>query len=295
MQLQLRNRVVDPFTSPLVMGVLNVTPDSFSDGGDYSTTDKAVGRALKMIAEGADIIDVGPESTRPGSQPVPTDEQIARAIPVIEAVREANPTITISIDTRLASVARAALDAGADMINDISALGDDPGMAEVVARSGALVCLMHRKGRPIDMQRGGGPDYDDVIGEIRTFLRDRMRSAVARGIDKSRIIVDPGIGFGKRVEHNLLILKHLDRFVALGRPVLVGASRKSFIGKVLGTEDPRQREVGSLAGAVIAALAGAAILRVHDVRPTVEALRLCNAVRDGGFGGLKTNGAGRPL
>ena len=276
------------------MGVLNVTPDSFSDGGDYSTTNEAIGRAVEMIAEGADIIDVGPESTRPGSQPVPADEQIARAIPVIEAVREANPPITISIDTRLASVAKAALDAGADMVNDISALGDDPGMAQVVAKSGALVCLMHRRGRPLDMQRGGGPDYDDVIGEICTFLRERMRSAVARGIDESRIIVDPGIGFGKRVEHNLLILKHLDRFVALGRPVLVGASRKSFIGKVLATEDPKQRGAGSLACAVVAALGGAAILRVHDVRPTVEALRLCTAVRDGAFGRLESNEAGRP-
>ena len=295
MQLQLRNRPVDPSTVPLVMGVLNVTPDSFSDGGDYFTTDQAVGRALEMITEGADIIDVGPESTRPGSRPVSPDAQLARAIPVIEAVREANPMITISIDTRLAPVAQASLEAGADMINDISALGDDPGMAEVVARSGALVCLMHRKGRPIDMQRGGGPDYDDVIGEIGTFLRERMEVAVAQGIDESRIIFDPGIGFGKRVEHNLLILKHLARFVALGRPVLVGASRKSFIGKVLGREDPKQREAGSLAGAVIAALAGAAILRVHDVRPTVEALRLCTAVRKGRYGGDQDHIPGRAV
>ena len=295
MQLQLRDRAVDPSTSPLVMGVLNVTPDSFSDGGSYSTAEEAVARAFEIITEGADIIDIGPESTRPGSRPVAPDDQIARAVPVVAAVREANPRITISIDTRLAPVAQAALDAGADMINDISALGDDPGMVEVVARSGALVCLMHRKGRPIDMQHGGGPYYDDVIGEISRFLRERIQSAVAQGVDESRIIIDPGIGFGKRIEHNLMILKHLECFAGLGRPVLVGASRKSFIGKVLGAEDPKQRGAGSLACAVIAALAGAAILRVHDVRPTVEALRLCTAVRGGGYGGDQANSTGRTV
>lgn len=279
MSLKLRNRLADLSASPLVMGVLNVTPDSFSDGGDYFGPAAAVARAGEMIAEAADIIDVGPESTRPGSQGVPDDEQIARAIPVIEAIRGADPTVTISIDTRSARVARTALDAGADMVNDISALRDDPEMAETVAACGALVCLMHRRGQSADMQRDGGPHYDNVVNEICSFLGERVEYAVSRGINESRIVVDPGIGFGKRVEHNLLILKHLDRFVALGKPVLVGASRKSFIGKVLDTDDPKQRAAGSLACVAIATMAGASILRVHDVRSTVEIIRVCAAVR----------------
>ena len=270
------------------MGVLNVTPDSFSDGGDHFKPSDAVARAREMIAEGADLIDVGPESTRPahvyaeGSTEVPASEQIARAIPVIEAIREADPRITISIDTRLAPVARAALDAGADMINDVSALRDDPAMVDLVAASGALVSLMHRKGRPRDMQQGGGPQYDDVIEEIRDFFHRRLEHAVDGGVDESRIIVDPGLGFGKRVEHNLLILEHLDRLVDLDRPVLIGASRKSFIGQVLGIDDPKRRDPASLACAVLAFLSGAAIIRTHDVRPTVEALQLTAAIRNAG-------------
>lgn len=261
------------------MAVLNVTPDSFSDGGDHFALGDAVEHARHMIAEGADIIDVGPESTRPGAQPVPEAEQIARAVPVIKALRASGDEIVISIDTRVASVARAALEAGADMVNDVSALRDDAAMADCVAASGAAVVLMHMRGRPADMQTGGGPRYDDVVSEIATFLEERKRYAVSRGIDASRIIFDPGIGFGKRVEHNLLILRHLHRIVALGQPVMVGASRKSFIGQILGSDIPKQRMAGSLACAVVAVLAGAAIVRAHDVRATVEAVRICAAVR----------------
>jgi len=260
------------------MGILNVTPDSFSDGGDHFSHDAAVGHALNMIAEGADIIDIGGESTRPGAEPTPAEEQIRRAIPVIRAIRTRNSDVAISIDTRAAAVARAAVDAGADIINDVSALRDDPDMADVVAASGAAIVLMHRRGTSRDMQNGGGSHYDDVIAEITAFLQQQRDFAAGRGIDRSRIILDPGLGFGKRVEHNLTILRHLDRFVALEQPVLVGASRKRFLGSVLGVDEPKQRLAGSLACAVIAALAGAAILRVHDVLDTVEAVRLCSAV-----------------
>lgn len=284
MQFFLGNHRVERGDTPLVMGILNVTPDSFSDGGCFLGHTEALARGQAMIGEGADILDVGPESTRPGAQEVGAEEQIARAIPVINALRAVNASQVISIDTRLAGVARAAIDAGADMINDVSALRDDPGMCELVACSNATVVLMHRKGTPPSMQTGGGPHYNAVIGEICEFLSERARFAEAHGIDPSRVVIDPGIGFGKRIEHNLSILKHLDRFTALGRPVLVGASRKQFIGMVAGEanpsaiDNPRQRLAGSLACAAIAALAGAAIIRTHDVRATVEVVRLCRAV-----------------
>ncbi len=286
MSLDLRNRRFDLAVAPLVMGILNVTPDSFSDGGDHDDPKGACARAMKMIEQGADIIDVGPESTRPGAAPVSADGQIARAVGVIEAIRASDDSIPISIDTRLASVAEAALDAGADMVNDVSALRDDDAMAGVIARgrqagsaSAIPVVLMHRCGSSTDMQRGGGPAYDDVIGEIAAFFRERMAHAVRHGISPEQIVFDPGIGFGKRVEHNLLILRHLDRLVALGRPVLVGASRKSFIGSVLEIDEPQRRDQASLACAVMAVMSGAGILRVHDVRATAEAVRICQAVR----------------
>lgn len=263
---------------PLVMGILNVTPDSFSDGGEHYREDDAVARADAMIGEGADIIDVGPESTRPGATPISAKDQLRRAIPVIEAIRARHETISLSIDTRLASVARAALSAGADIVNDVSALRDDPAMAETVAAARSPVVLMHRRGTSETMQRDGGPHYDDVVGEVQAFLCERRDHAVACGIDPSCIILDPGIGFGKRVEDNLLLLRHIDRFVALGHAVLVGASRKRFLGSVLGVDDPKERRAGSLACAVLAAAAGAAILRVHDVEETVQAVRLCEAV-----------------
>jgi dihydropteroate synthase len=260
------------------MGILNVTPDSFSDGGEFLAHDRAVEGAIEMIAEGAAIIDVGPESTRPGSQPVAVDEQSRRAVPVIRDIRARDDKIAISIDTRSAAVARAALDAGADMVNDVSALCDDPHMVGVVADAGAAVVLMHRRGTSTDMQKDGGPHYDDVIGEIRAFLAERVEFATQHGIGPSRIIVDPGIGFGKRTEHNPAILGRLREFTTLGPPVLVGASRKRFIREISGVEDPKQRDSASIACAVLAAQQGASIIRVHDVRGTVEALRLLTAV-----------------
>ncbi len=263
------------------MGVLNVTPDSFSDGGEYYSQDHAITRALEMIDQGAAIIDVGPESARPGADlQVPAPLQIERAVPVIEAIRVRNDGIAISIDTMLAPVAKAALEVGADIVNDISALRNDPGMVDVVASSNASVILMHMRGTPVDMQAGGGPQYEDVVGEIAAFLNDRAAFARRSGTDARRIILDPGIGFGKRVEHNLAILRHLDRFTALGYPLLIGASRKSFIGHVLGIDEPKERLAGSLACASIASMAGASIVRVHDVGATVDVVRLCAAVAE---------------
>jgi dihydropteroate synthase len=308
MELLFRRRKFYPAQRPLVMGILNVTPDSFSDGGEYQQPTKAMARALQMVADGADIIDVGPESTRPGASEVSIEEQIGRCVPVIEAIRSHDDEIPISIDTRLAGVAQAALEAGADLINDVSALRDDPAMVDLVAAAGTPVVLMHRKGTPATMQDRGGPDYHDVVGEICTFLSGRARFAIDNGIDPGHIIVDPGIGFGKRVEHNLMILRRLDRLVALGHPVLVGASRKSFIGSVLGgprnsigqptpsnrggvaesagpnehksgpEHDPRTRQAASLACATLAIMAGASIIRTHDVRATLEVVQLCTAV-----------------
>ena len=279
MVLTLRDRRRDLHAAPLVMGILNVTPDSFSDGGEHLSTDAACTSALRMIDQGADIIDVGPESTRPGADPVSTDEQIARAVPVIQAIRQVDRDTPISIDTRLAPVARAALDAGADMVNDISALRDDDDMAGVITGAGVPVVLMHRRGSSADMQRGGGPQYGDVVTDIGAFFGERLEHATRCGIPLDHIVLDPGIGFGKRVEHNLLILRGIDRLVALGRPILVGASRKSFIGNVLGIADPTARDRASLVCAVMAVMQGVAILRVHDVRATVEAVRMCQAVR----------------
>ena len=290
-ELVLRGRRFAPSQFPLVMGILNVTPDSFSDGGEHFDLSDAVGHALEMIRDGADIIDVGGESTRPGATATPAEEQIRRTVPVIKAIRSRDEAIPISIDTRSASVAEAALEVGADLINDISAFRDDPEMVRLAAGSGAPAVLMHRKGTSATMQAHGGPQYDDVVGEVCDFVAERVRYAVDHGVESSRLIIDPGIGFGKRVEHNMSILRHLDRFVALGHPVLVWASRKSFIGKVLNgaierdgrsggyTDDPKRREGASLACVVMAAMAGAAIVRVHSIRPAVEAIRLCSAVK----------------
>ena len=279
MPLSLPHRTLVWNHRPLVMGILNVTPDSFSDGGRFLAHDDAVAHAEAMIGQGADIIDVGPESTRPGAASVSPDEQIERAIPVIKTVRGRHDTAVISIDTRSARVAAAALQAGAEIVNDVSALRDDPDMASLVARQRAGVVLMHMRGTPADMQAGGGPHYDDVVGEILEFLRERTECAVHAGIDPARIVVDPGIGFGKRPEHNLSLIKHLHRFTAGGVPVLVGASRKRFIGAVLRKDDAAERNAGSLAVAILAAIAGVAMLRVHDVRATVEAFNMLAAVR----------------
>jgi len=267
------------------MGILNVTPDSFSDGGEFMSTDVAIRHGLAMVADGADIIDVGPESTRPGSHPIAAAEQLRRSIPVIRALRRENCDVTISIDTRLADVAQPAIDAGADWINDTSALRDDSDMVSFAARRGATVILMHRRGAPADMQKEGGPIYNDVVREISDFLRERVAFAIENGLGPDRIVVDPGIGFGKRTEHNLTILRHVDQFGCVGPashpelPVLIGVSRKRFIGTILGIDDPKQRDHASLACALIAAIHGASILRVHDVQSAVHALRLWREIR----------------
>jgi dihydropteroate synthase len=277
---QLFGLLADKTTPPAIMGVLNVTPDSFSDGAHFIDPQRAVRHALQMIAEGADVIDIGPESTRPGSQPVPTQEQIARAIPVIKELRRANTETLISIDTRDTQVARAAIDAGADLVNDVSALRADESMADMLAGCGAGVVLMHMLGTPATMQTAdGGPTYESVVVEIRDFLRQRIEFAVACGIRRDRILIDPGIGFGKTVEHNLELLRRLDAFAELGVPLLVGASRKNFIGKITGIEEPAERLAGSLACATIAVLHGAATIRVHDVAPSLQAVTMAHALR----------------
>ncbi len=264
------------------MGILNVTPDSFSDGGAFMSPEAAIRQADRMIAEGAAILDIGGESTRPGSMPVDEAEQMRRVFPVIRAVRAAHGDVPLSIDTRSAQVAEAALEAGADIINDVSALRDDRDMVNVAVRHGAPVVLMHMRGTPADMQRDGGPVYQDVVAEVLAFLEERARWAEARGVPKERILVDPGIGFGKRVEDNLRLMGSLDRFVAAGRPVLVGASRKSLMAATGTSRTPVDRLGGSLACAVLAAQAGAAVIRVHDVGPTVEAVRMVQAIRGAG-------------
>lgn len=265
-----------PLTRPLVMGVLNVTPDSFSDGGRFNSPDRAVARALVMIDEGADVLDIGGESSRPGSEPVEVEEESRRVIPVIERVR-AMSDICISIDTYHAATAEAALDAGADLINDISALRFDPAIAELAAARKTPVVLMHMQGTPRDMQQH--PHYDDCVAEIVEFLRERAQYATAVGIDRSKLIVDPGIGFGKRLSDNLEILARLGEFKKLGLPIMIGASRKSFIGQLSqsGTE-PSNRLGGSIAAAVTAVNNGADMLRVHDVAATVEALKVLQGI-----------------
>jgi len=263
-----------PLDRALIVGVLNVTPDSFSDGGLYLRTEDAVRRAEEMAQEGADIIDIGGESSRPGAEPVPLEEELRRVIPVVREVAR-RLSVPISVDTYKAEVARRALEEGASIVNDISALRFDPDMAEVVARGRAPVVLMHMKGTPRDMQRN--PYYEDVLGEVEGFLRERKEAAVGMGIPEENIILDPGIGFGKRVQDNLQLLKNLDRLVALGSPVLVGTSRKSFIGAVLDLPVEGRLE-GTLATLVLAVAKGAKILRVHDVRPAVRVVRMAEAV-----------------
>lgn len=258
---------------PAVMGILNVTPDSFSDGGLYHTSDAALNHARQMIADGADIIDVGGESTRPGAAPVTVDEELGRVIPVIESLRR-EFDIPISVDTSTPAVMAAASLAGANLINDVRALRR-PGALEAAAQTGLPVCLMHMQGEPDTMQ--ADPYYDDLLGEISAFFVESMERCEAAGISRERIVLDPGFGFGKTPEHNLTLLNRLDEFLGLGRPLMMGLSRKSTIGKVLGAE-MEERLIGSIAGAVIAVLRGASIVRVHDVAETVQAVRMTRAV-----------------
>jgi len=257
------------------MGILNATPDSFSDGGKFQTLEKAVARGLQMVEEGADIIDIGGESTRPGARPVQTLEEIARTVPIIGKLREKTDAL-ISIDTQKAEVARAVLAAGADIINDISALAD-PEMVHVAAETGAGLVLMHMLGTPETMQKN--PSYSDVVSNVWNFLEERMEFAVERGVASEQICLDPGIGFGKTDEHNLALLNGIPRLTASGRPVLIGASRKSFIGRITGREKPADRLAGSLAVAAFSILRGAQILRVHDVKESCDAVRLVDTLR----------------
>ena len=259
------------------MGVLNVTPDSFSDSGLYVDLQSAVDRALRMEEEGADLIDVGGESTRPGALPVPLEEEARRVLPIIESAAK-RLKIPISIDTTKAEIARRALDAGASVINDVSGFTRDPRMFSVAARGRAGLVMMHAKGSPQTMQRS--PRYRDLIGEIHRFLENQMERAVDHRIPRNRIVVDPGIGFGKTARHNFKILSHLSSFLDLGVPVLVGPSRKSFIGKVLDLPSAERLE-GTAAAVAIAVFNGARILRVHDVGALVRVIRVADAIRTG--------------
>jgi len=256
-----------------IMGVVNTTPDSFSDGGRFDSIAAAVAAAGQMIADGADIIDIGGESTRPGSRPVDVDEELARTIPFIEALRRISD-IPISIDTNKPEVMRAAVAAGADMINSVSALRDGDAL-QVAAELDVAVCLMHMQGTPETMQQD--PRYDNVVGEVMDFLRERIDAALQAGIARHNLIVDPGFGFGKTLEHNLLLLRSLNRFHALGVTVLAGMSRKGMIGTIL-DKPADQRLYGSLSAAVIAAMLGADIVRVHDVAETADALAIVKAL-----------------
>ena len=252
-----------------VMGILNVTPDSFSDGGCFTDVTGAVGHGMAMEQEGASIIDVGGESTRPGAEPVSEQEELARVIPVIEGLRTAGLQATISIDTSKARVAAAALGAGAGLVNDVSALRADPGMAELVAARGVPCVLMHMRGEPRTMQRD--PRYADVVGEVRAFLEERLHAAVEAGVAEERIWLDPGIGFGKTLEHNLALLRELPALVELGRPIVIGTSRKSFLGWLTG-RDFTGLAAATVATSVLAYERGARVFRVHDVAPTRDAL-----------------------
>jgi dihydropteroate synthase len=269
-----------------LMGIVNVTPDSFSDGGRFLVPDAALAHARELAAEGAEILDVGGESTRPGAEPVSPGEELRRVLPVLEGLAEAAPGAQLSIDTTKAQVARAAIAAGAQLVNDVSALRGDPGMAELIAASGVECCLMHMLGEPRTMQRD--PRYEDVVDEVRAFLEERLEFAVAAGIPEQRIMLDPGIGFGKTLAHNLELLRRLSELAGLGRPLVVGTSRKGFLG-VLGARahgheqplEPTRRLPGTIATSVLAFERGASVLRVHDVAPVAEALAVAAATLSG--------------
>ncbi len=275
-------RVRLSLTPPVIMGILNVTPDSFSDGGEFLSVSRALDHARRMLADGAAIIDVGGESTRPGASPVPVEEELARTVPVVRALVEELGAV-VSIDTSKPEVMRAAVEAGAELINDVNALRA-PGALEAAAESGAAVCLMHMQGTPRDMQHD--PRYRDVVAEVRTFLQERASACLAAGIPAESIVLDPGFGFGKRLEHNLALFRHLPDLAALGYPLLVGVSRKSMVGALTGQDDPRHRVYGSVALALLAVQRGASILRVHDVAATREVLACWEAI-EGQEGGAR--------
>jgi len=259
---------------PHVMGIVNVTPDSFSDGGKFALTQSAVDHALKLVEEGADILDIGGESTRPGATPVSLDEELSRVIPVITALRHL-VNVPLSIDTYKPAVMREAIKAGADLVNDVKALQED-GALEVVADSQVGVCLMHMQGNPQTMQMQ--PSYDNVVSEVKSFLFERLNICLQKGISRERILLDPGFGFGKLTAHNIALIQQLDTLKSLGQPLLVGLSRKAVLGKLVGG-DESQRLYAGIAASVISAMKGASIVRVHDVKATVDALKVVQAVQ----------------
>ena len=261
---------------PVVVGILNVTPDSFSDGGDFLDPEAAAEHAVAMLDEGARVLDLGGESTRPGSDPVSQEEEIRRVVPVIQRILAARPEAVISVDTYRAGTATAALEAGARLINDVTALRGDPSMTSVVKEAACPVILMHMQGEPKTMQ--DEPHYEDVVREVRDFLARRAELAISAGVRQENVILDPGIGFGKNLEHNLTLLRNLDAVVDLGFPVLIGASRKRFIGEITGVQEARERFFGTLATTVLAYERGVTYFRVHDVRANREALAVAEAV-----------------
>jgi len=263
------------FDAPRIMGILNVTPDSFSDGGDFDRPDAALKHARDMVAEGADILDIGGESTRPGADVVPIDVEISRTAPVISAIRSEMQT-PVSIDTRNAAAAMAAISAGANLINDVSAFSHDAEMVNVAVQTGAPVCLMHAQGVPKTMQ--AAPSYDDVLLDVYDYLEDRIEFANAAGIPRERILIDPGIGFGKRENHNLVLLQNISLFHALGCPILLGASRKKFIGNITDAQSAKDRTFGSVAVALLATTQGVQALRVHDIKATSQAITMQMAI-----------------
>jgi len=271
----MRRTSVDRWPRPSVIGIVNVTPDSFSDGGSYASADEAVDSARRMLADGAALVDVGGESTRPGAGAVSQDEELRRVVPVLESLAG----LPVSIDTSRAEVARRAVALGAAMVNDVSALRREPDLGGVVAEAGVDVCLMHMLGTPRTMQVE--PRYDDVVDHVAAFLEERLAFAVGAGIAEERICLDPGIGFGKTANHNLELLRRLDRIVALGRPVLVGVSRKSTLARVLGDDGPVGTDAASVGAAVAAFDRGATLFRVHDVAAHVQALAAAAAVERG--------------
>jgi dihydropteroate synthase len=274
--------IANPQRRPLVMGVLNVTPDSFSDGGRFSDVGAAVARAEAMAASGAKVIDIGGESTRPGSQPVSSEEQIRRIVPVVQVLSGRIPAI-LSIDTTRAAVAEAALDAGANLINDISAGRDDPALLSLVARREIPMILMHMQGTPATMQMH--PTYGDVTSEVIQFLSNRVTAAIAAGVAPSSVLIDPGIGFGKTMEHNLELLRRLREFGSLGCPIVVGTSRKGFIGKITGEEPASGRPFGTAATVAWSLINGVSLVRVHDVEPMSQVVRMIEAIQ-GVTGGI---------
>ena len=274
MILQAQDRTLELSERPIVMGVVNVTPDSFFDGGRFAEPDGAIRHALRLAEEGADLLDIGAESTRPGAESIDEDEERRRLMPVVTAVAKA-VRIPISVDTRKSTVARAALDAGAVIVNDVSALQADPAMAVLVATTGAGVVLMHMQGTPRTMQKS--PAYEDVVGEVAEFFRERIRFCRERGIGQDQIVLDPGIGFGKLLIHNLTLLGQLETFLPFGRPILVGVSMKSFIGQVL-DRPVEERSWGTAAAIALAVSHGARILRVHDVAAMKEVVTMAAAI-----------------